>query len=276
MLDSSASQAYGEPDCLLDFARLLHQTDKGPRLMAFLDFYVDESGHSSTHPVVVVAGFLGSADAWVGFRDNWNAILAEHGVTPPFHMTDFEAKIGQFQGWDEHTQRRPLLKSLVDEIVCRPLYLLGAAVSVEVFKRVEWDDRMEPLEDPYHSVLQDVLQLAVTVSDDPDCPDVNGERIAVVIAKQREFGAVDGGTASLYYEALAQWPANGKLVKAAVFGDQEEFPQLQAADIAAFELRWPYVSAGRRRTGLRSGLPRKRVWQPSTSVSWSAGRTFPS
>ena len=40
--------------------------------------------------------------------ETWNGILSRHGVTSPFHMTDFEAKQAQFRGWDE-ARRRALL-----------------------------------------------------------------------------------------------------------------------------------------------------------------------
>jgi len=198
-----------------------------------LQLYLDESGHASRHPIVAVAGFLGTAEAWSDFPARWNGILSSHGVVPPFHMTDFEAKKAQFRGWDE-TRRRALLAPLMDEITARPLCMIGTALAVDRFNALDWDiyPEYQRIENPYHWAMQDVLRHAVKASDDPDLPECHGERIATVIAAQQEFqGAADG-----YYRATAF--SERKLVARAMFSDQAEFPQLQAADIAAFELRW--------------------------------------
>ena len=198
-----------------------------------LELYLDESGHASRHPFVAVAGFMGTAEAWSDFAAKWNAILVSHGVIPPFHMTDFEAKKAQFHGWDE-ARRRALLAPLMREITTRPLCMVGAALSVETFHALDWSmyADYQPIENPYHWAIQDALRQAVKASDDPDLPECRGERICAVLAAQPEFqGAADG-----YYRATAFHER--KLAERATFGEPGELAQLQAADIAAFELRW--------------------------------------
>lgn len=158
-------------------------------------------------------------------------------------MTDFEAKKGQFAGWDEAKQRRPLMAALMREITTRPLILIGAAMTVASFGKINWTayPEFEPFEDIYHLVMFDALRTAISLSSDshPNAAPFNGESIGVVVAKQLEFGASpDGGIADGYIRATAALAADGKLTGAATFGDPAHFPQLQAADIAAFELRW--------------------------------------
>src|ERR1044071_9270909 len=102
--------------------------------MAVVHLYLDESGHSTSHQFLVVAGLIGLAEAWDGVAGRWKAILDAHGVISPFHMKDFEAKQRQFKGWDENERRRPLMKALMDEIAARRVFLFGAAVSVPWFK----------------------------------------------------------------------------------------------------------------------------------------------
>jgi hypothetical protein len=248
ILDSATSRAENSsselpadsPDSFADLTYLLHQTREGPRWMAFVHLYLDESGHSSRHPYVVVAGFIGIAEAWEGFKAKWNAILELHHVKPPFHMTDFEAKKEQFEGWDEEKQRRPLMKALMDEVASRQIFLFGAAVSVEWFKSVNWRSEFpgsEPPEDPYHLVMQDAVHEAkrvCAVGSEVAGIGASGNKLAVIMEEQRQFE----GAAQAYYRAIHAFDETDTLLKAATFASGEEYPQLQAADIAAFELRW--------------------------------------
>jgi hypothetical protein len=155
-------------------------------------------------------------------------------------MTDFERKIGQFKGWSEHKRRRPLMKNLMDLIVdVRPL-VVGSVISVSDFNSIDWRvefPNLEPIQDVYHLALQNVLRFTLVASEDQTMPEMNGDKIGVVISQNREFG----GAAANYYLAFAEIWGQGKFVKAAVFGEPREFPQLQAADIAAFELRWRFM-----------------------------------
>ncbi len=205
--------------------------------MALVHLYLDESGHSTSHRFVVLGGLIGVSEAWDGFAERWNAILGEHRVTPPFHMKDFEAKRRQFKGWDEETQRRPLMKALMDEIGARRVFLFGAAVSVQWFKGFDWRSGFpgaEPLEDPYHLAMQDVVREAVRVCNTGVHVPATGNKLVVVMSEQKEFQ----GVAAAYYRAAARFDVTGTLMERASFCRPTECPALQAADIAAFELRW--------------------------------------
>jgi hypothetical protein len=152
-------------------------------------------------------------------------------------MKDFEAKQGQFKGWDENKQRRPLMKALMDEIGRRRVFLFGAAVSVEWFKSFDWKNGFpgaEPLEDPYHLAMQDVVREAVRVCNTGTHVPTTGNKLLVVMAEQSEFQ----GMASAYYRAASHFDETGTLMDRASFCKPKICPALQAADIAAFELRW--------------------------------------
>ena len=183
------------------------------------------------------AGLIGIADVWEGFKDRWEAILRKHGVIPPFHMTDFEAKKDQFKGWDENTQRRPLMKALMDEICARRIFLFGAAVSVEWFRSFDWSGGFpdsEPLADPYYLAMQDVIREGIRVCNTGTSSLTNESKLAVIMGKQKEFQ----GVAAAYYRAAARFDSTSTLLNVATFVEPVDYPQLQAADIAAFELRW--------------------------------------
>jgi len=205
--------------------------------MPVVHLYLDESGHSSSHPFVVVAGFIGIAEAWRGFAEHWNAILSEYKVQPPFHMTDFESKHGQFKHWDENNQRRPLMRALLDEICRRHIFLFGAAVDVKWFCSVDWKSGFpgsEPLSDPYYLALQDVIRSALRVCNTGTSPLISESKLAVTLEQQTEFERVAGA----YCRANAYFDVTNTLLDATKFEDPVAFPQLQAADIAAFEVRW--------------------------------------
>jgi hypothetical protein len=199
--------------------------------------YLDESGHSANHDYVVVAGLIGTLEAWRGFAERWNDILHAHGVVGPFHMTDFEAKQRQFRGWDEKARRRPLMKALMDEISGRLLFLCGAAISVPSFDTYDWAGGLpgaEPLEDPYHFAMQEVIRECVQICNSGTRAPKEGVKLEIVMADQPEFRAM----AAAYYRAAQNFDTSGTLAPEATFATPTECPQLQAADIAAFELRW--------------------------------------
>jgi hypothetical protein len=199
--------------------------------------YLDESGHSASHDYVIVAGLIGTAEAWRGFEERWNALLAEHGVVAPFHMTDFEAKQRQFKGWDEVARRRPLMKALMDEISDRLLFLCGAAISVQSFKTFDWETGFpgaEPLEDPYHLAMQEVIRECVQICNSGTRIPKDGVKLEIVMAEQPQFRAM----AAAYYRATQHFDTSATLAPEVTFATPIECPPLQAADIAAFELRW--------------------------------------
>src|SRR5258708_30237711 len=53
--------------------------------------YLDDSGHPSDKPRVIVAGFLASEEQWLAFEPEWKDALKKHNLGDAFHMTDFES-----------------------------------------------------------------------------------------------------------------------------------------------------------------------------------------
>jgi hypothetical protein len=68
--------------------------------------YFDESGTHAASPVLVVAGYLSPVEQWSHFEREWRELLDEFRVANPFHMTDFENRWRQFQGWDDSARHR--------------------------------------------------------------------------------------------------------------------------------------------------------------------------
>jgi hypothetical protein len=86
-------------------------------ILAMFTAYFDASGSEAGQPVLAVAGFLASAEAWCDFEKQWLARLSDDDLEY-FHTTEFNSSTGQFQiGWKENSERRDrLIRDLVQII----------------------------------------------------------------------------------------------------------------------------------------------------------------
>lgn len=83
----------------------------------------DASGHESNQPIMVVAGFVSSAQEWVNFTKNWNARLAQDGLVY-LHMKEF-------QRWNaDERKKKTLLEDLMVIISKHVFRKFGTVVEV--------------------------------------------------------------------------------------------------------------------------------------------------
>src|ERR1044071_6141048 len=72
--------------------------------MSHFAAYFDESGtHGS--PILTLAGYIGTIEQWAEFSREWDELLRHEGLTH-FHMSKFEARRGEFEGWDNERRLR--------------------------------------------------------------------------------------------------------------------------------------------------------------------------
>src|ERR1035438_237099 len=72
----------------------------------------DASGTEHDKPVMVVAGFAASSDAWSSFESEWKKRLAADQLSC-FHMNKFAQSKGDFKEWEgDEPRRRRLLSDL--------------------------------------------------------------------------------------------------------------------------------------------------------------------
>src|SRR5665213_561253 len=57
------------------------------RLLLGLTAFIDESGKSE-EPVFVMAGYIGRAEEWAAFNDEWRTVLDKPPRLDSFHMTE--------------------------------------------------------------------------------------------------------------------------------------------------------------------------------------------
>ena len=78
--------------------------------------YCDESGQPSDKgedAVVTVAAVVSDEQGWCAFEEQWARTLQQYEIST-FHMTDYEARRGEFKMWGRHQKKGPSL-------YCRPV-----------------------------------------------------------------------------------------------------------------------------------------------------------
>jgi hypothetical protein len=99
--------------------------------------YLDDSGHPSNQPRVVVAGFLASEKQWLEFDRKWKAALEKHGLGEAFHMTDFESS--------NRNDRAVVLENLTSIVVEHAQSSFSCLVDMAAYKKLTTFTRLKKL-----------------------------------------------------------------------------------------------------------------------------------
>ena len=67
--------------------------------MVLYKAYFDASGTGHDTHAMFMSGFIATERKWRKWESAWLALLAEYGIKPPFHTTEFETRRGQFREW---------------------------------------------------------------------------------------------------------------------------------------------------------------------------------
>lgn len=90
--------------------------------------YFDESyTHAPAPRVYTLGGYISTANHWKKFEREWNEALRDAGITTFFHMTTFEARKKEYEGWSNE-KRIQVLRRL--HSVIKKRVFAGFAVSV--------------------------------------------------------------------------------------------------------------------------------------------------
>jgi uncharacterized protein DUF3800 len=211
-----------------------------------VEIYVDESGHASQGDVFVLAGLGGTARQWNGFADEWSAVMAAAGLTEPFHAVEFEGARQQFQQFRERRDEwRRLHDGLTDIILRHKLTMMGVGVPLPVWREMDEESRRK--NDPYLLATEALVSGlardgALTSGEPPDIAFYFEKRKDTAAAAERMFTAIRQHPLVMNRDRLASFH----------FGDKQ-WPQLQAADLVAYEVR-------KRIVGILEGETKPR-WQ---------------
>lgn len=95
-----------------------------------LSLYGDESGTDGRSPIVAVAGYVASDDAWAAFQVEWKQFCDDNKIVD-FHTTDFLAHKKEFteqNGWTE--KRSKSASRIIDNIIAKHVEFGAVAVAV--------------------------------------------------------------------------------------------------------------------------------------------------
>jgi len=211
----------------------------------------DESGSHADSRYIIIAGYVAPVERWELFAKRWVPALRELGVRPwpalrlghlppdPFfHMTDYESRQKQFQGWSQLRRIRLFrrLAGLIDQFT-----VLGFGVSVD---RAAYAKIIAPqvpeasgYRDPYMWCMQSCMEALYHAKRGSkglgSLRIVDPQPIACVF----EQGHLVQGKVALFYARFREkWEADDVFGTFA-FDTKQRFVPLQAADILAYEVR---------------------------------------
>jgi hypothetical protein len=203
-----------------------------------------ETGHAS---LVTVAGCAATAEDWYSLTLDWAAALEQYQI-PAFHMTDFEANRGEFDGWEKTPdRRRSLLSSLLDTAGRHVHHFWGVA------RRVDNSDGS--IAEAYRLCVDDMVKDLAR-----DLHFRLGQKFALVFARHRNF---DPGLVRQAIER--QYPERFGSVSS---DDPNAMCPLQVADLVAFEVRCKQRDRDGERYPFRRLRDAARAADGTFSLSW--------
>jgi hypothetical protein len=101
--------------------------------------YLDDAGHPSDQPYLVVAGYVAKESQWQAFESEWRKTLSKFGLSDPFHMTDF---MGQRRQYSE-LKRDQILLTLAKVTNHHTIRPFVSAVDMNAWKLVNEEFALE-------------------------------------------------------------------------------------------------------------------------------------
>ena len=235
--------------------------------------YYDESGEYTDGKLtnMSIGACVARSDRWIGFDTAWNAALAAEGLTC-FHMTDFEAWKPPFDfvlpsGERDKEKHNRLLNALLDLMVDHVEWFMGFSAG----SRIQDQKRA-------HFLTMESCVIAAVTHAVHDLWDHYQEPINLVFAKQRHFSM----TKVAEVVELYNWGEGIGRIGDLIFSEPQELPQLQAADVLAFEMskvqrpnrpsRHPFrylLAAAKERD-----LPMRLKWAPTLGLPGDVAAKF--
>jgi hypothetical protein len=201
--------------------------------------YIDEAGVKNTDEIFVFAGFIDTAENWIGFDNDWRACLKERPSIKYFKMDEASGLSGQFTNW-KFEARDAKLRSLFEVIrqhgkrsdICRATYF---TTPFSVFHKKVTDDLPASTKRYSAAYLFGLILLMNAIEADLKERSLN-DHLEIIFDEHEIFGK----RAQVLYPMLAEFAEKNygeKYPPSPLFGDDKEFTPLQLADMLAWSLR---------------------------------------
>lgn len=228
ILDSPlAKSGYFPDEYIQNLSHIIFPYNAKERVMASFAAYFDESGtHGS--PVLALACCIATVEQWVEFSREWDEVLKQEGLTH-FHMSKFEARQGEFKGWD-NARRLRVQKRLLGIIARRVNVGMFCAVNLAAYDEFVTDRWRANYGSPYHFCVKICLSFIAMWAQHYQ----RKEPLAYIIEQgagynneiNRQFCAVSAN------EKMRNFFRLGSLT----FDDKKRALPLQAADLLTYEI----------------------------------------
>lgn len=203
----------------------------GTIFMIFTAYY-DESGTHGDSPITVLAGFVGNANDWVDFEIEWRKILKKYNITH-VHAKHLWHRQGQYKKWSIDQS---------EDLWCDIIYIIQERKQIFVSKTVLRSDDYEHfymldgkapkerLDSKYALCFRSFLYFY---------PKSHYEQYPIgSVNFVLESGHRNAGDAIRIFNEIKDnrsLPWRGA-IGSLTFGEKQEFPALQAADVLAYWL----------------------------------------
>jgi hypothetical protein len=193
-----------------------------------LTFYCDDSGTNYKTPFCVLAGYIGPAEEWQQFSDEWCEELEQSPSIRFLKMSQAHSVRGEFLDWSIQ-ERDEKLERLAAVIRKRNLSGIASMVSNEAYKSFVRDFLPKTINHPYWLCFQGILDGVFRFTSDD-------ERINMVLDRQGE-GYQRAAHFIHSYLADPLVCKNSDRVGSLSFEDGDVLAPLQAAEMLVWYMR---------------------------------------
>ncbi len=209
-----------------EYLDVFHPRGDTRRITAVLKAYFDESGTDGAQsPVVVVAGFVATGDAWIAADERWRAALLEFGLDH-YHAKDCEYGSGPFWKWAGAPEmRRAATLALTEIIRDTGLYGFWAAIPRDDWEAEADSALLARYPEPYFLCFERCLQEVSAWS----AQFQQGAPVAIVMSEQNEYEEL---ASRIYRDYIAA--KRPLALRSLTFTDMLSCTPCQAADLLAY------------------------------------------
>lgn len=201
------------------------------RLVLILRVYVDDSGINQP-PMSVLAGWIGPAERWAAFSDEWHQALQMKPRLKYFKMSEAMSLSGEFSGWSTES-RDHRLKYLANLIAEYQLIGVGTAIPHDLYQEIFVGRATKIFDVPYYLMFYALMAGIVT---EFHRKQIIFERIDFVFDQQPgQMDRLSNGWAK--FKEVAPAPVRTLLGDPPIFRSDETTLPIQAADMYAWYVR---------------------------------------
>jgi hypothetical protein len=131
------------------------------RPLVMLQAFIDDSGTGG--PLMVMAGFVATAEKWAAFSDEWDAVRKSGKPIAHLKMKEAFAFNGQFNGFTEK-ERDDKIYDLINVINKYAAYSVGCVIDAKAYEKALANSPAKTLESPYfHACMTMIMHFALGV-----------------------------------------------------------------------------------------------------------------